>query len=228
MLAKYASPERAAYAEYFKDAEGYYTSIFHTSKVIAYNTRLVAAEKAPRSYGDLLHPQWKGKLGLPGGGGGIRWFLAMMKELGDEKGDAFMRKLAFQKPVMGQDISGVTALMAAGEYPVAIFTNAHQIEQMRSQGAPVDWVATRPVLTTQTVVALPSRAPNPNSAKLYIDYVLSKEGQELLRSFNRLPAHSDVEPNPPRLTRGLKFSVYKGEWGVEYDKYAEKFRKIFE
>jgi hypothetical protein len=50
----------------------------------------------------------------------------------------------------------------------------------------------------------------------------------LLRSFNRLPARSDVEPNLPRLTKGLKFSPYKGEWGEEYDKYAEKFRKIFE
>ena len=228
MLAKYASPERAAYAEYFKDTEGYYTSFFHTSKVIAYNTRLVTAGKAPRSYEDLLDPQWKGKLGLPGAGSGIRWFLAMMKELGDEKGEAFMRKLAAQKPVVGQDISAVTALMAAGEYPIAVFTNAHQIEQMKSQGAPVEWVATRPILTTQTVVALPNRAPSPNGAKLYIDYVLSKEGQELLRSFNRLPARSDVEPNPPRLTRGLKFSPYKGEWGEEYDKYAEKFRKIFE
>jgi len=228
MLAKYASPERAAYADYFKDTEGYYTSFFHTSKVIAYNTRLVPAGKAPRSYEDLLDPQWKGKLGLPGAGSGIRWFLAMMKELGDEKGEAFMRKLAAQKPVVGQDISAVTALMAAGEYPIAVFTNAHQIEQMKSQGAPVEWVATRPILTTQTVVALPNRAPSPNGAKLYIDYVLSKEGQELLRSFNRLPARSDVEPNPPRLTRGLKFSPYKGEWGEEYDKYAEKFRKIFE
>ena len=228
MVAKYASPERAAYADYFKDGDGYYTSFFHTSKVIAYNTKMLAAGKAPKSYEDLLDPQWRGKLGLPGGGSGIRWFLAMMKEVGDEKGEAFMRKLAAQKPAMGQDISGVTALMAAGEYPVAIFTNAHQIEQMKSQGAPVEWVPTRPILTTQTVLAISSQTASPNSSKLYIDFVLSKEGQELLRSFNRIPARSDVEANPPRLTKGLKFSPYKGEWGEEYDKYAEKFRKIFE
>jgi ABC-type Fe3+ transport system substrate-binding protein len=139
-----------------------------------------------------------------------------------------MKKLAAQKPIVGQDISAVTALMAAGEYPIAVFSNAHQVEQMKSQGAPVEWVATRPVLTTQTVLALPNRAPSPNSAKLYIDFVLSKEGQELLRSFNRIPARADVEASPPRLTRGLKFSPYKGEWGEEYDKYAERFRKMFE
>lgn len=228
MLTQYASPERAAYGDYFKDAEGYYTAFFHTSKVIAYNTRMVPAAKAPKSYEDLLNPQWRGRLGLPSGGGGIRWFLAMMKEFGDEKGEAFMRRLAAQKPVVGQDISAVTALMAAGEYPIAVFSNAHQIEQMKNQGAPVEWIATRPVLTTQTVLALPNQAPNPNSARLYIDFVLSKEGQELLRSFNRIPARADVEASPPRLTRGLKFSPYKGEWGEEYDKYAERFRKTFE
>ena len=228
MVAKYASPERTAYADYFKDADGYYTAFFHTSKVIAYNTRMVPAGKAPKSYEDLLDPQWRGKLGLPSGGGGIRWFLAMMKVFGDEKGEAYMKKLAAQKPAVGQDISAVTALMAAGEYPIAVFTNAHQIEQMKSQGAPVEWVANRPVLTTQTVLALPYHAPSPNSAKLYIDFVLSKEGQELLRSFNRIPARSDVEVSPPRLTRGLKFSPYKGEWSEEYDKYAERFRKTFE
>ena len=228
MLTHYASPERAAYADYFKDTDGYYTAFFHTSKVIAYNTRLVPAGKAPKSYDDLLDSQWRGKLGLPSGGGGIRWFLAMMKEFGDEKGEAYMKKLAAQKLIVGQDISAVTSLMAAGEYPIAVFSNAHQIEQMKSQGAPVEWVATRPVLTTQTVLALPNRAPSPNSAKLYIDFVLSKEGQELLRSFNRIPARTDVEASPPRLTRGLKFSPYKGEWGEEYDKYAERFRKTFE
>jgi len=228
MLTKYASPERAAYADYFKDAEGFYTSFFHTSKVIAYNTRMVAAGKAPKSYEDLLEGQWRGKLGLPSGGGGIRWFLALLKEFGEEKGEAYMKRLAAHKPVVGQDISAVTALMAAGEYPIAVFTNAHQIEQMKSHGAPVEWVPTRPVLTTQTVLALTSQASSPNSAKLYIDYVLSKEGQELVRSFNRIPARADVEANPPRLTRGLKFSPYRGEWGEEYDKYAERFRKMFE
>src|SRR5215510_5867191 len=110
MVAKYASPERAAYAVYFKDTDGYYTSFFHTSKVIAYNTRFVAAGKGPKSYDDLLDPQWKGKLGLAGAGGGIKWYLAMMKELGDEKGEAYMKRLAAQKPIVGQDISAVAAL----------------------------------------------------------------------------------------------------------------------
>ncbi|HWP58215.1 MAG TPA: extracellular solute-binding protein [Candidatus Acidoferrales bacterium] len=228
LVAKHLSPERAAYADSFKDSEGYYTSFFHTSKVIAYNTKLVSADRAPKSYEDLLHPQWKEKLGMPGGGGGVRWFLAMMKEMGDERGEAYMKRLAAQKPVVGQDISAVTALMAAGEYPVVVFTNGHQIEQMKRQGAPVEWVPTRPVLTTQTVLAITSRAANPGAARLYVDYILSKEGQEVLRSLNRLPARADVEPDPPRLARGLKFSPYRGEWGEEYDKYAEKFRRIFE
>lgn len=118
--------------------------------------------------------------------------------------------------------------MAAGEFPVAVFSNGHEIEQMKREKAPVQWTPARPVLTTQTMVALSRHESNPNGARLYIDYVLSGDGQELLRSFNRIPARADVPANPARLTKGLKLFPYKGEWGEEYDKYADQFRKIFQ
>ncbi len=60
LLARYVSEEAPAYAEGFKDPQGYWTAFYQIPYVIGYNTRLVAAKDAPASYEDLLNPKWKG------------------------------------------------------------------------------------------------------------------------------------------------------------------------
>lgn len=227
LVGKYLSPERKFYQDYFKDAEGYSTSFYFTPKVISYNTRMVSPDKAPKSYHDLLLPQWKGQMGMPGDNPGVRWFIGMMKRVGDDKGADFMRRLAAQQLKYQAGITEATALMVAGEYPILVFTNADSIEELKRKGAPVEWVADEPVTTTQTVLGLASRAANPNSAKLYIDFILSREGQEIIRSFQRIPARSEIESDPPKLKKGLKFFPYFGEWAEDEVRYAEKFREIF-
>ncbi|MGH7845909.1 MAG: ABC transporter substrate-binding protein [Candidatus Binatia bacterium] len=228
LVAKYSSPENKAYEDSFKDPHGYYTSFYFTPKVMGYNTRLIARDKAPRSYQDLLNPSWSGKLGMPGGNAGVRWLIGMMKRMGEEKGDAFMRKLAGQQIRLHPGITEATSLLAAGEHHALVFTNADNVEELKGKGAPVEWVADEPVTTTQTVLALSSRAPNPNAARLYIDFVLSREGQQIIQSFNRIPARSDVPSDPPNLKKGLKFFPYYGNWAEDENKYTEKFHSIFQ
>jgi iron(III) transport system substrate-binding protein len=231
LLAKYMSPERDAYSVNFKDAEGYYTVFNITTKPIAYNTKLVPPDKVPKSYGDLLAPQWKGKIAIAGAGGsgagGIRWFMCVMKSMGDKKGEEFMRTLAKQKPIFNSSTSLVTTLLAAAEFPLAVNSSGADIEGMMAKGAKLNWIKTDPMFLTHTGISLPSNASHPNSAKLFIDFVLSKEGAEIIRSYHRIPARSDVEPDPPRLVKGLNLFPYKPEWAEEYDEYAKKFQEIF-
>jgi iron(III) transport system substrate-binding protein len=227
LVAKYASPEAATYENSFRDPEGFYTCFYFTPKVLAYNTQLVPPANAPGSYGDLLHPYWHGKLGMPGGNAGVRWLIGMMKRAGDAKGEEFMKKLSAQKVRLHPGITEATSLLAAGEHHALVFTNADNVEELKRKGAPVEWVADEPVTTTQTVLALASRAPNPNSAKLYIDFVLSQEGQQIIRGFNRIPARPDVPSDPPRLKTGLKFFPYYGFWAEDENKYTERFHSIF-
>jgi iron(III) transport system substrate-binding protein len=227
LVAKYSSPEAKNYEESFRDPEGHYTSFYFTPKVIAYNTQMVPRETVPKSYADLLRPYWSGKLGMPGGNAGVRWLIGMMKRMGDAKGEDFMKRLAGQQVRLHPGITEATSLLAAGEHHGLVYTNADNVEELKRKGAPVDWVADEPVTTTQTVLALSSRAPNPDAAKLYIDFVLSKEGQEIIRSFNRIPARSDVSSDPPRLKQGLKFFPYYGTWAEDENKYTEKFHAIF-
>lgn len=227
LVARYSSPEGKYFDESFRDPEGFYTSFYFTPKVMAYNTKTVARENVPKSYADLLRPYWSGKLGMPGGNAGVRWLIGMMKRMGDDRGEDFMKKLAAQQVRLHPGITESTSLLAAGEHHALVFTNADNVEELKRKGAPVEWIADEPVTTTQTVLAISSRAPNPSSAKLYIDFILSKEGQEIIRSFNRIPARSDVSSDPPRLKKGLKFFPYHGIWAEDENRYTEKFHAIF-
>jgi ABC-type Fe3+ transport system substrate-binding protein len=227
LVARYSSSEAKYYEDSFRDPEGFYTCYYFTPKVMAYNTKMVARANAPKNYFDLLRPYWSGKLGMPGANAGVRWLIGMMKRMGDDKGEDLMKKLAAQQVRQHPGITEATSLLAAGEHHALVFTNADNVEELKRKGAPVEWVADEPVTTTQTVLALSSRAPNPNTAKLYIDFILSKEGQEIIRSFNRIPARSDVSSEPPQLKKGLKFFPYYGAWAEDENQYAAKFHAIF-
>ena len=61
LFQKYDSPERRAFADDFKDKEGYWVSAYHNASVVSYNTSLVKPQELPKSYDDLLDPKWKGK-----------------------------------------------------------------------------------------------------------------------------------------------------------------------
>jgi len=60
-----------------------------------------------------------------------------------------------------------------------------------------------------------------NAAKLFIDFVLSKEGQKRLVGFRRIPVREDVQPDPPRLFRGYK-RVVESPGG--YEEFSETVR----
>jgi iron(III) transport system substrate-binding protein len=77
-------------------------------------------------------------------------------------------------------------------------------------------------------IAVPEKAPHPNAARLFVDYVLSKEGQNLLRGLRRIPARPDVLPDPPSLTKGLNLYPARPEGMIEsYQETVTRFDEIF-
>ena len=94
---------------------------------------------------------------------------------------------------------------------------------MKAQGAPVDWLAIEPVITESVRIGLTAHAPHPNSAKLFIDFVLSREGQSIVAKTYRVPVRDDVEAIVPRLKKGLKL-MGSGYMQVEgYNKYVKLY-----
>jgi iron(III) transport system substrate-binding protein len=160
---------------------------------IAYNTNLVKPDEVPNSYEDLLHPRWQGKIGIEASDDD--WFASIVKHMGEQKGLAFFRKLAQMQPQLRTGHTLLAELVAAGEIPLVATIYNHNAERLLVNGAPIKWKALDPTFGRPNAVAVTKRAPRPHAAMLFVDFMLSPEGQELLKKRNRVPASTAIQTN---------------------------------
>lgn len=222
-LQPYLSPESAAYPAGFKDAKGYWVDYFDAYNIIGYNTKLVPKEHAPKNWDDLLDPRWKGKIAMDDEM--YSWYAAVSVAWGRERAQRYMRALAKQDIQLRSGQTLIAQLMAAGEFHMGMAL-AHRIERMKEQGAPVEWVTTLdPVTVSLHPIAVAAKAQNPNAAKLFIDFLLSKEGQQLVLTIGRTPARPGIDTKMQ--AKNLKLFPISPELGEQYNKYQKEFREIF-
>jgi iron(III) transport system substrate-binding protein len=191
---------------------------------LGYNTRAVPKASVPKSYSDLLRPEWKGQIGLEGRA--YEWFGTMLKAMGEEKGLPYMRELAKQAQLRaGRTL--LAQLVAAGEFKGALTAYSQTFEVLKPSGAPVDWVYLNPVFANIHPTGVAAKAPHPNAGRLFIDFVLSKRGQELIRGMGRIPDRIDTPPEQARLIEGIKPVFAPTEVLEEFERYAKIFHEIF-
>jgi iron(III) transport system substrate-binding protein len=227
LLAKYVSEESQLYADGLKDPQGQWTAFYQIPYVIGYNTRLVASKDVPTSYEDLLHPKWKGQISLETEE--YQWFYHVLQIMGRGKGLDYMKKFATQNLQMRKGHTLLAQLVAAGETAIATVVYSNRVERMKNSGAPIDWVRFKgPTITAINAISIPEKAPHPNAARLFMDFILSKEGQSMLRGLRRIPARPDVAPDPPTLTKGLNLYPARPEGMIEnYNDTVARFDEIF-
>lgn len=186
VLDPFRSPQFADLAPAaFPKHRGYVADRFNFF-TIGYNTNLVKPNEVPNTYDDLLHPRFVGRIGLEAGD--VDWFGAMMKHMGEEKGRTFFRTLAAAKPQMRSGHTLVGQLVASGEIPLAANIYNHNAERLTVQGAPIRWKALVPTFGRPNAVGVARRAPHPHAALLFADFLLSREGQTILKARNRVPS----------------------------------------
>jgi len=170
--------------------------------VQSYNTRLVKKEELPKSYSDLTHPRWKGRLGIEAED--EDWFAMVLKEMGEEAGLRTFREIA---RVNGFSVRRghtlLAGLVASGEIPLAITTYSHGAEKMKQRGAPVEWFAITPAIGRANGIGIARNAPHPHAAALFVDFLLSPEGQAILQKGGYVPANLRVADRAQKLP--LKF-----------------------
>ena len=167
---------------YVADRFNFFTMVF--------NTHLVKPEEAPKSYQDLLNPRWSGKLGLEAGDSD--WFAAMVKNMGEVQGLAYFHRLKENKPQMRKGHTLMAELVAAGEIPIAVALYNHAAERLVKAGAPIEWRALAPTMGRAGALGVASNVAHPHAALLWVDFSLSKEGQEVIKSRERVPASNAV------------------------------------
>jgi len=159
--------------------------------VQVYNTKLVNKRDLPKSYGDLLDPRWKGKLGIEAKN--QDWFASVVDIMGGgDKGLNFFRDLVARNGISAR--TGHTLLnnmVIAGEVPLALTVYNYMPEQAKKKGAPIDWFALEPAVARSNAIGIARRAPHPNAALLFYEYMLG-EGQQYLVKMDYVPSNVKV------------------------------------
>jgi iron(III) transport system substrate-binding protein len=154
--------------------------------VHAYNTDLVKKADLPQSYQDLLHPRWKGKLGVESAD--EDWFANVVNGLGEETGLQLFRKIVASNGIsVRKGHTLLTNLVASGEVPFALTVYNFTAEQLRQKGAPLAWYVMQPAVARANGLGVASHAPHPHAALLYYDFMISDVGQRILASRDFLP-----------------------------------------
>jgi iron(III) transport system substrate-binding protein len=221
----YNSPERAALAPEYKDEKGLWVMNAATLNVIGYNTRLVPAAGVPKSFWDLTDPKWKGQLLMDENES--KWMAGMMTHYGEAKTVELLRKLATQEIQFRVGHTLIQTLAAAGERPIVVVAFANGVERLKKDRAPIDWVAVEPIIGLTFGLALVKDAPHPNAAKLFIDYLLSKEGQEIIADAGYYVPRRDVAaPIMKQVPPKMKVIALPMALAARYNEYFQTYRKL--
>ena len=151
----------------------------------------------------------------------------MLQILGPERGLKYMRELAKQQPSLREGHELLAQLVVAGEGVYDINIPASSVERMKERGAPIDWTALGPVPAIMVGAGIATGAPHPNAAKLFLEFVLSREGQKLMQTPGRHIARSDLANEQAAMLRNLKIVPVNPALAEKLDEYAKQMRGIF-
>ena len=194
---------------------------------LAYNTNLIKKEELPKTYQDLLNPKWKGKLGIEAED--ADWFAGVVGELGEAKGLKLFRDIVASNGISVRKGHTLLAnLVASGEVPLALTVHNFKAEQLKRNGAPLDWFVIAPAIAQLNGVGVARHAPHPNAAVLFYDFLLS-EAQSILLKHDYLPTSRNVSTPLSKLP--LRFMDHKvvldqnDKWSKLYEEIITKQSK---
>ena len=153
------------------------------------------------------------------------WFGTTLKAMGEEKDWRTAKVGPADWLRTGRNL--LAQLVAAGEFKGALSGYSQTFEVMKPAGAPVDWVYLNPVFANIHPTGIAAKAPHPNAARLFIDFVLSKRGQEVIRGMNRIPDRIDTPPDQARLMENIKPAFAPAEVLDNFERYVKLFHEIF-
>ena len=191
ITSRFFSPYLADLPSWARPAHGRWAADRVDYFVTAFNTAKVRRDELPASYDGFLDPKWKGRIGVEATD--QEWLQGIVKTWGEQRGMDFFRRLAAMKPEVRKGHVLMSQLVASGEVQVNLTNYSANAQSMKKKGQPIDWKPVQPVIGRPQAVGAAASAPHPNAALLFIDFVLSPEGQHLFDSMGRPPASTKVK-----------------------------------
>ena len=174
---------------------------------------------------DLLDPKWKGKMAIVSTSTGVRWIGSVLDNLGRD----YLEKIAAQD-IRVQDMAAaaLAGLVASGEVPLSPTIFDANATVAKQKGAPIEWRALEPVVTTVGYSGISTKAPNLHAALLFLDYVHSKEGQQGIMKGGLWSPRDDIgtiEQKFKKMYLDEKYSI--DELEAKFSQWENLMRQLF-
>jgi iron(III) transport system substrate-binding protein len=201
LLAQFDPPEAKHILPDARDPNRRWYGVYTVYTTPAYNTKLIKPDDLPKSFEDFAkRKEWAGRVAIDHTD--LEWLRGIMQFFGEQKGTALVREIAANlKPVITDGRLAMARSLAAGEYLFALNNFVNLTLNVKLAGGAVEFFPLDPVPLFFAQVAVSARAPNPNTARLAANYMLSAECQVFYSKFGRLPTRTDVETNPPGIIK---------------------------
>lgn len=229
ILARYRSPAAAGYPEWTRKDD--YIQLFGIEYVaLIYNKELVKSADVPKRYEDLTHPKWRDKIVMPNPANHattIGWLIGLKEHVfkSDAEWRKFLAGLAANRPMFVASLGPTPAPIASGEKLIGISMPKYIVTQAP---APLDWARVeQPMLGTPRAIAVTSKAPHPNAARLFVDYWLSKKSMEILaKDVGEYVLAPGVFPPIDGIEKAKVVAIRELS-DDETNKWGSEFKKIF-
>ncbi len=219
LLMPYFSPHLAAFPDESKETADktkvYWTTDRESMVSLGYNTNMMRAAVVPKSFAELVKPENRGKIAVSGDTTGVRMVGAMIHA----KGEEYVKQLKTLDVKMHMISGGAMhELLAAGEMPMSISIFRNHVLAAHPKGAPTEWVPLDLVPTNAGGIALPAATNNPYAALLFVDFLISPDGQKIFEEKFRFAV--------PTKNYGFKrWYPEKGFTIEQYEKAEERWKK---
>lgn len=225
VLSAYRSPETKNLIGGVWDPEGTWSGMTTDLLITGFNPKMISKAAAPKNYEEYLKPQFKGQMAV---NRGVPYpFTGMVSLRGEEQGIAYLKKLSQHELRLVEGYTHMTNLLAAGEYPLAIFTQLSKADAMRRKGAPVDWLPSSPTFATISTVAVTRNPLHAAAARLLVDFYLSVEGQQALARAGKIPLRRGIKSPSQEIDQLLEsenLHVIRAEG--DYGRYMKLYNEI--
>jgi iron(III) transport system substrate-binding protein len=225
ILQPFRSPDAAAFDTAAIEHERHWVVVRESYIGIGSNTKAIPPARGPRSYEDLLAPEWRGRMAMSGSVSTASNFVATLVLT---RGEDFVRRLGEQNiriyPVTARALAN---LMISGEVTLSPTIYNSHVEASAARGAPLHWVAPGPVPVTDTAVALARAAPSPHAAMLLIDYLMSQEGQRLYGQLGYGSARLDTNSQTGAKPAHKLYLGNRPSYVQEFAHWSKLYRDVF-
>ena len=209
-----------------KDPQNNFFGYYNWVLVLEYNTGSLRSDAVPRSFDDLIDERFKGKVVIPDPArstGGLGFIKAMVAAKGWEWIERFVRN----DPLVMAIGSGIQPALIRGERPIAV-NNSQFLSNSMQEKAPVGLAANEFLFASPNVIGILKDAPNPKGAELFVEFLLSKEMQEIVRVHGVYSCRSDLAPPfglPALKDAKLRFKQAPSI-GMDTREISERFQKL--